>query len=171
MLAIKREQGFRLLWEIGADAATPENRRVVEEIASQVDMLSINKTEAISLFGVSTLEQAMEELQSNLIPMVYLRNGADGTYVIRGKEICHVRSAEATKVRDTTGGGNSSTGAALVGLCRGCSLEEIGAMGNVSASFCIEQFGVPSRFDDRLHDEAKRRMRSILITNGGKRNA
>ena len=50
----------------------------------------------------------------------------------------------------------------MIGYCRGCSLEEIGAMGNVSASFIIEQWGVPKLFDETLHKEAEMRKKALL---------
>lgn len=162
LLSMRSDYRFRLLWEIGADAATSDQRDTVLAIARQVDMLSINKAEAMTLFGVASLNAALERLCQCGIPMVYLRNGSDGVYIIQGKKTVHVPSVSGVTAVDATGGGNSSTGGALIGLCRGCSLAEIGAMGNVSASFCIMQYGVPPLFDRMLHRTAEQRKQAVL---------
>jgi sugar/nucleoside kinase (ribokinase family) len=51
--------------------------------------------------------------------------------------------ADASKVIDPTGGGNAFLGGLAVGLARGKGLKESAMMGNVSASFAIEQVGMP----------------------------
>ncbi|KAI0176068.1 Ribokinase-like protein [Hypoxylon sp. FL1284] len=58
--------------------------------------------------------------------------------------------ADADKVVDPTGGGNTFLGGLAVGLARGKSLEEAAAWGSVAASFAIEQVGTPAlgRHDD-----------------------
>ena len=162
ILELKRQYGFRLLWEIGADAAVKKLQGAVLDIARQTEMFSINLTEARTLFGCTEHGDVIRALGESGIPLVYLRNGSSGTYLIRADEVVHVPSVQNASVVDATGGGNSSTGGALIGLCRNCSLTEIGAMGNVSASFCIAQYGVPPRFDAAVRDEATRRKEAIL---------
>ena len=70
-----------------------------------------------------------------------------GSYVISNGQCCFIPSCRNINVVDPTGGGNSSTGGAFIGFCKNLSLERIGAMANVSAAICIEQFGVPPRID------------------------
>lgn len=48
------------------------------------------------------------------------------------------------RVVDPTGGGNGFLGGLAVGLARGKSVLEAAAWGSISASFCIEQVGVPT---------------------------
>ncbi|KAF1992370.1 Ribokinase-like protein [Aulographum hederae CBS 113979] len=48
------------------------------------------------------------------------------------------------KVVDPTGGGNGFLGGLSVGLARGKAIEEAAIMGTISASFAIEQVGIPS---------------------------
>lgn len=155
LLALKRTHGFRLLWEIGADAALPSMLNTVLDIARQSDMFSINCTEACSLFGVHGINAAIHMFFENRLPCVYLRNGADGVYLLKDDTVWHVPSVSDAVVVDPTGGGNSSTGAALIGLCRDRSPAEIAAMGNVSASVCIRQYGVPPAYDALLRQTAQ----------------
>ncbi|KAM0325558.1 hypothetical protein ACHAQA_007545 [Verticillium albo-atrum] len=51
---------------------------------------------------------------------------------------------DASQVIDPTGGGNSFLGGLAAALARGKSVEEAAAWGSVSASFAIEQVGMPS---------------------------
>lgn len=159
---IKNENRFRLLWEIAADAACKNNLHEVLAIARKVDMLSVNLSESCAMFGVDSLGKVCEQYQASGIPLVYLRNGADGTYLIDSNRIVHVPSVKDAEVVDTTGGGNSSTGGALIGLCRDCSLEEIGAMGNVSASYIIRQNGVPLVINNTLRNDAREKKKRII---------
>ena len=58
---------------------------------------------------------------------------------------------------DTTGAGDAYIGGFLVGLGEGVDVVEAGAHAAVSASFAIEQFGVPS-FGPTTPGEAERRL-------------
>lgn len=162
LLALKRDCGFALLWEISADAAVPEHLSSVRALAEQVDVFSINQGEAQRLLAVAHLDDAVNCLLSWNVPLIYLRLGSRGVMLLQRHRCVFVPSVPGITVVDATGGGNSSSGAALVGYCQGRSLEEIGAMGNVAASFCIAQWGVPARFDAALREKAHRRMSLIL---------
>ena len=161
-LALKRRYGFTAMWEISADAATPENRGVVQQIAEAVDNLSINRGEAVSLLGKERVEDAIADIRSWDVPLIYLRLGSAGVCLLSKGQSVYVPSVPGITAADATGGGNSSSGGALVGYCRGCSLKEIGAMGNVSASFCIGQWGAPADFDETLRREARKRAEAVL---------
>lgn len=81
---------------------------------------------------------------------------------------------DPTRVVDPTGGGNAFLGGLSVALARGKSIEDAVAYGSVSASFAIEQVGLPTlgrdehgnetwngaRPDNRL-DEFQRRMTKL----------
>ena len=123
------------MWEIAADAAEAGSCSRVREIAEQVDIFSINRTEALHLTQAHTPEEAVQALLRWQVPLIYLRLGSRGVCLLQNGRSVFVPSVPDLEVVDSTGGGNSSSGGALIGFCRGCSLEEIGAMGNVSSSF------------------------------------
>lgn len=161
-LPLKRKYGFHLMWEIAADAALPENDAQVKRVAEQASVFSINRTEAMQLTRADSVNDAIEALKRWEVPLIYLRLGSKGTCLIQDGRTLFVPSVPDLNVVDSTGGGNSSSGGAFIGYCRGCSLEEIGAMGNVSASFCIEQWGVPALIGQELRQKAQERKNRVL---------
>ena len=65
--------------------------------------------------------------------------------------------AVPTAVVDVTGAGNAYGGGFLVGLASGADPVEAALMAAVSASFALEQFGLP-HFGDGTIAEARRRL-------------
>jgi hypothetical protein len=61
---------------------------------------------------------------------------------------------DSSKVIDPTGGGNAFLGGLAVALARGKGLEEAARWGSVSASFAIEQVGMPALGQDGEGKEA-----------------
>lgn len=162
MLSLLQNREIPAMWEIASDAAKYEKIEAVRRIAESIDVFSINRTEAMSLFHANDMAEVMHHFQSWEVPLIYLRMGSEGVCLMQAGRQVFVPSVQGLNVVDTTGGGNASSGGALIGYCRGCSLEEIGAMGNVSASFIIEQWGVPKLFDETLHKEAEMRKKALL---------
>jgi sugar/nucleoside kinase (ribokinase family) len=67
---------------------------------------------------------------------------------------------DASKVIDPTGGGNGFLGGLAVALARSHTLEEAAAWGSVSASFAIEQVGMPILGHD---DEGKETWNGVIV--------
>lgn len=164
ILPIKVKYGFQISWEIAADAAVFECLPAVRRIAEQVEMFSINMTEAQNLLSVNKLDDMIRGFLKWNVSLIYLRMGSRGVCVIKDGEVTLVPSVQSLDVVDTTGGGNSSTGGAFIGFCRGYDPEVIGAMGNVSASFCIEQWGTPDVMDVQLRMKAHKRLQDIIAS-------
>lgn len=82
---------------------------------------------------------------------IVIRSGKDGCYVATGEKNRWLPAYHQNpdKVIDPTGGGNSFLGGLAIGLARGGSLlqfstlENAAMKGSVSASFAIEQVGMP----------------------------
>lgn len=161
ILSLKKEHGFTLMWEIANDCTRVDHLEQVEAIAKNVDVFSINAAEAKSLFGVATLEQAVTKLHAWNLPMVYLRVGSKGAYALSQGTATLVPSVPNCTVVDVTGGGNSSSGGALVGYCETKDAVLAAKMGNVAASFIIGQYGVPDTMDAALRQQAKTRLEGL----------
>lgn len=132
-----------VLWEIAADACNPENYPMVIRVLQQIDVLSINLQEAKDLFQLDSEEAVIARLIQLKVPMIFLRLGKRGQKFIQNGQVTFVPSLTNAKVVDVTGGGNSSTGAVLVGYCQGQSAIEMGNMANQSAIMCLSQYGLP----------------------------
>ena len=157
LLRLRESYRGKIMWEIAADAAFPENLERVRRIASRMDAFSINMTEAKTLFGSGDREEVIRRLKDWGIPLVFLRQGAKGAVMICPEETVEVPSQPDVNVVDPTGGGNSSTGGVLCGLVEGYPPEVCGRMGSISAAMCISQHGVPGRITDGMRRDALRR--------------
>lgn len=132
-----------VLWKIAADACFPKWLSKVKKILPLIDVFSLNITEAHSLFQTQEDGELLNILHALQMPLIFLRLGKKGQVFLKEGRSYFVPSIKNAKVIDVTGGGNSSSGAVLVGWCSGYSIEEIGKMANQSAIMCLAQFGVP----------------------------
>lgn len=122
-----------------------------------VELFSPDLTEARDLTGDTDPHGMMDTLLGWGARVVGLRMGARGSLVgSRDGAIIRVPAAPTTVV-DTTGAGDAYIGGFLVGLGEGMDAAEAGARAAVSASFAIEQFGVPD-LGPSTRGEAARRL-------------
>jgi sugar/nucleoside kinase (ribokinase family) len=126
-------------------------------VLSRVDLVSPDLDEARQMTGRSTTDGMVETLLGWGVPTVALRMGARGSLVASAAGEIYAVPAVPTNVVDTTGAGDAYCGGFLVALATGVDVAEAGARAAVSASFAIEQFGVPM-FDEQTCVEAARRL-------------
>lgn len=154
------------IWEPVPDLCTPEELDNCRKALKYVDIISPNHGELGGFFGRGTDGpdrvdfRAIEELSSQWLESGIGPDGNGGAVVRCGKDGCFVaRRGErkwmpayhqsADRVIDPTGGGNSFLGGLAVGLVRGKhgsimdNVEEGAMWGSISASFAIEQVGMP----------------------------
>ncbi|KAI0035582.1 Ribokinase-like protein [Vararia minispora EC-137] len=136
----------------------PEELPSLLEVLPAIDVLSPNAGEALSLLSVpepvtrEKIEQAAKRfvdagVGSESNGFVVIRSGEMGSYVLsrgHGGEWIDAYWQDQSKVIDVTGAGNAFLG----GLAAGITLEsgdvyEAALYGTVSASFVIEQGGLP----------------------------
>jgi sugar/nucleoside kinase (ribokinase family) len=156
-----------ILWEIAADAALPELRPLVAQVLPLVEILSINRTEALRLYGLATPREALHAALDDGARVVALRLGAAGSLVTDGTTLLEVPAAPA-QVVDVTGGGNAYSGGFLAGYCgaaglEGEALERAARGGAAAAALVIEQYGPPPIFDDNTFLAARRRASTLPI--------
>ncbi|MBS4208905.1 PfkB family carbohydrate kinase [Bacillus sp. FJAT-50079] len=151
---LKQNHRFTLMWEINADSAVFDQIAHVKGIAEKVDIFSINRTEAHSLLHKESINEMITEFKSWNTPLIFLRDGARGAYMIYEDECVHVPPVKNAKVVDATGGGNSSSAGVLYGVCEGYSPYDSGVIGSISASVCLEQQGVPQHLDSEIRKRA-----------------
>ncbi|KAI8941714.1 hypothetical protein NX059_002921 [Plenodomus lindquistii] len=185
------------IWEPVPDLCIPEEAENCLKALKFVDVVSPNHGELGGFFGKDT--NAKESVDFRLVERLCsqwmesgIGPGGNGGSVVRcGKDGCLVTRKglqtwlpayhqSAERVVDPTGGGNGFLGGLAVGLVRGGerpgieNLEEASIWGSVSASFAIEQVGMPVlsytpdgetwngvRVDDRLSEFKDRVARYI----------
>lgn len=154
------------IWEPVPDLCVPSELDNTISAFEHVDVISPNHAELAQLFSVevdSTTaagdvnKKTIEECSARLLNgikedgtasklSVVVRSGKDGCYIASSSGVSKWLPAyhqTAEKVVDPTGGGNGFLGGFSVGLARTDNLIEAATWGNVGASFCIEQVGVP----------------------------
>lgn len=137
----------KIMWEIAGDACKPEFLQSISMIAKRIDILSLNMTEAKQIFAIGDESEIIKNLRALGTPLIFLRLGKRGQMLITEDENVFVPSIKGAKIVDVTGGGNSSSGAALVGYCENRPLTEIGQMANLAAIMCLSQYGVPKNIN------------------------
>lgn len=141
---------FSLMWELNAEIAVPERLEDVRKLAKHCELISMNEAEAQQLFGCTDMEEVVKQLLSWKIPVIYLRVGKKGAYILAEGKTFYIPSVKNVKVADATGAGNSSTAAVLYGYCEGASPLQCGIMGSISAARCIEQYGPPDLSEEKM---------------------
>jgi sugar/nucleoside kinase (ribokinase family) len=129
----------------------------VRAVLSQVDLFSPDLGEGQILTGEQGPERIIDRLASWGGMLVALRMGAQGSLVATADGARYRAPAVPATVVDVTGAGNAYCGGFLVGLGSGLGVAEAAARAAVSASFALEQFGVPL-FTAEKHAEAQRRL-------------
>ena len=129
----------------------------VAAVLAHVDVFCPDRGEAMEITGRNTPEDAVAALFDWGSSIVALRMGAEGSRVDTAEGTSFRIPAIPAPVVDTTGAGDAYCGGFLVALANGAEPAEAGAHAAVSASFAIEQFGVPE-FDEQTPSEAARRL-------------
>jgi hypothetical protein len=134
-----------VLWEPLQQIMTTENAASIREVLHEcnIDIVSPNLVEAQAVYGECSPDELVNALLNDGAKCVALRMGALGSIVAnQSGERHHIDAVSIVEIVDQTGAGNTYCGAFLTGLLQRKSLREAGAMGAVSASFCLEQVGV-----------------------------
>ena len=186
------------VWEPVPDMCTPQELGNCLQALKHVDCVSPNHAELGGFFAKDTNgkdhvdHRIIEELCDQWLESGIGVDGTGGVVIRSGKDGCLVARSGfrkwlpayhqlAEKVVDPTGGGNAFLGGLAVGLVRGSAtsglenIEEAAIWGSISASFAIEQVGMPtlslsseggetwngSRVGDRLSDFKERLNRYV----------
>lgn len=158
--AIQQRNTSVVLWEPPPLIVTTEGRDMAREILPLVDIFSPNLREATALCETSDVESILEILTGWGAKVVALRMGIRGSVARqRGGPTVRVPIVP-TEVVDVTGAGNAYCGGFLVGYVETGDIGMATMYGAVSASFAIEQFGIP-RITAETEREARRRLAAM----------
>lgn len=126
-----------------------------------IDLFSPNGDDAAKLTGLTQPHDTIDRMLEWGAPVVALRIGADGSIVRTADgDGWRLPAVPPREIVDVTGAGNAYCGGYLVGLGEGLDPLEASLRAAVSASFALEQFGVPD-IDEETREEAARRLRWV----------
>jgi sugar/nucleoside kinase (ribokinase family) len=129
---------------------------------AQLTLFSPDIDQARELTGRDDVEEMARALLDAGAPLAAIRMGARGSYVCgHGVAPFYVPAVPPRAIVDVTGAGNAYCGGFTVSLARGYSVRESALRAAVSASFALEQFGVP-HFGPGHAEEAERRLKWIV---------
>jgi sugar/nucleoside kinase (ribokinase family) len=112
---MRRSLGI-ILWEIHADAATPDHLPAIRALLPMVDVFSLNLSEGRGLFGDVPADNMLDLLLAAGARCVLLRMGARGAMTAAAAQRLHALPPPCDVI-DETGGGNSFCGGFLASLC------------------------------------------------------
>jgi sugar/nucleoside kinase (ribokinase family) len=147
---------------VSAETSEIPSRQVtqkeLESFLAHLDIFSPNISEAEAMLGLATPEELVVKLINAGATCVALRMGEEGALVADAQsgQMVHVPAVE-TIVVDPIGAGNAFCGGFLVGWRETGDLQIAGLYGSVSASFLVEQIGLPS-FSQSVWKEARNRL-------------
>lgn len=148
--------GLRLVWEpswLWADSPPG----AIAAVMPLVDLVTPDAEMAAALTGQATAAAALATFRAWGAPLAAIRMGAAGSLLGDAAGRVWQIPAVPVAVVDVTGAGNAYGGGFLVGLGRGAPPVEAALMAAVSASFALEQFGLP-RLDERTAATATARL-------------
>lgn len=109
-------------------------------IEASADIVLANEGELQALFEIDDFDAAADRLAS-MCEVAAVTRGAAGSVVISGDRRVVVAAAPVDKVIDTTGAGDQYAAGLLLGLARGLSLADAGALGSLAAAEVIAHWG------------------------------
>lgn len=117
-------------------------------VEHHVDVLFANEAEILSLYQVSSFDDALQRVRGEC-EVAALTRSAKGS-VVAGNDEVHVIDAAPTRVVDTTGAGDAYAAGFLFGLTTGRDLAACGRIGAIAAAEVISHVG--ARPETRLAD-------------------
>ncbi len=108
-------------------------------VADQVDILFANEAEALSLYEVTTFEEALAAARSD-VEVAVITRGPRGSVIARGDEVVPVE-AHPVEVVDTTGAGDLYAAGFLYGFTSDKPMAVCGRLGSVAASAVLGHTG------------------------------
>ena len=109
-------------------------------VSDEVDILFGNEDELLSLYEVSSFDDAVAAVRADCA-MAAITRGAVGSVIITREEILVIDAEPVAQVLDTTGAGDLFASGFLYGITKGLPLVECGRLGSIAAAEVISHVG------------------------------
>jgi len=154
---------------VGADTMDhwiSEQRDDLLALLADVDLLSINDSEAVLLSGEKNLVTAARKILDMGPKTLLVKRGEYGALQFAADDIFAVPAFPLENVVDPTGAGDCFAGGLFGSLAEqgefdGRALRRAIVYGSVVASFCVEDFG-PGRLREVSRDDIEKRFRQFM---------
>jgi sugar/nucleoside kinase (ribokinase family) len=109
-------------------------------IEASADIVLANEVELLALFETEDFDAAAERL-AGIVEVAAVTRGEHGSVILKGAHRVRVPAFAVDRVVDTTGAGDQYAAGFLLGLARGLSLADAGALGSLAAAEVISHWG------------------------------
>jgi sugar/nucleoside kinase (ribokinase family) len=118
----------------------------VELIYNHVDILFANETEILSLYQVSSFDEALQHVRGHC-EIACLTRSEKGSVIINGDEMHVIDAEKGVQVIDTTGAGDAYAAGFLYAYTHGHDLATSGRLGGIMAAEVISHYGARPEAD------------------------
>jgi sugar/nucleoside kinase (ribokinase family) len=147
MVAFAHEHDSMVALSLSDSFCVERHRRdFLELIANDVDVLLCNSDEILSLFEVTSLDEALAQL-SELGILAVVTTGPSGAKVLTFSEIIDVPAADVARVVDQNGAGDLFASGFLFGLALGNDPVQAAELGSLCAGEIIKHLGARPETD------------------------
>ena len=115
-------------------------------VRDHVDILFANEDEILSLYQVSSFDEALQAARRDC-RIACLTRSEKGSVILKGEEVHVVDAAPVDRVVDTTGAGDQYAAGFLYGYSQGHDLTTAGKMGGIMAAEVISHHGARPEAD------------------------
>lgn len=131
------QAGIRYIFDPGQTIAR-YSKHDLEPLIEGAYMLTINEYE------LQTLMRTMKFSEYDLLQMteyVVVTLGEDGSRILTREGSVNIPRCSTKNIVDTTSAGDAYRAGILKGIAMGCTVEQMGRLGSVAATYAIEQYG------------------------------
>jgi sugar/nucleoside kinase (ribokinase family) len=111
-----------------------------------VDILFANEAEILSLYQVTTFDEALQHVRQHC-EIAALTRSEKGSVVVSGEEVHVIDAVPGVKVMDTTGAGDAYAAGFLYAYTQGHDLATCGRLGGAMAAEVISHYGARPEAD------------------------
>jgi sugar/nucleoside kinase (ribokinase family) len=140
--AVKAQQSGTKVAFTTSDAFCVDRFRdeFIELINSHVDILFANESEILSLYQVTSFDEALQRVRGHC-EIACLTRSEKGSVIVHGDEVHVIDAEKGVKVVDTTGAGDAYAAGFLYAYTQGRDLATCGRLGGVMAAEVISHLG------------------------------
>jgi sugar/nucleoside kinase (ribokinase family) len=138
---VAHEAGRQVALTLSDTFCVERHRKLWRElVADQVDILFANESEAMALYEVGTVEEAVQAVRQD-VAVSAITLGPKGSVIVTADEVVEVPAQPIEHVVDTTGAGDLYAAGFLFGFTNGRSLADCGRLGSIAASAVLGHTG------------------------------